>query len=833
MKPLLALLCFLTALLLTSCATHSTPAPFLQLARNGDTDYCIVPPADPSDVDRYAVEELQRYLQVMTTADFPLVEAKDWTWQPGRSAIFVGISPPALELLGQDPRPDLGEQEHVARSLGQNILLYGEGPHGNLYAVMNFLEESLGWRWFSVFQQPYLPDRSTAILAPFHRQQGVSFTYRKCSVRRGMDFFYQQGINQAYDSRIRITLGRNDHLTEDDFAPYRSLLPDSENGVHSLFRYISPTPDAHGASYLPWIEKKDTFATHPHYFSWWEDGERTPRRQLCFSSPEMRQLLTQRALDHIERLGGKALIDMGAMDTPGPFCYCPGCQAMEAEYQTPGGPIIDYLIELGEIVEQRFPEARVKCLAYRRSQTETPPVMPDGKKLPSTIVIDFAAIDDPYMADWSQPAVADSLANLRGWSEVTHHLWAWQYPNPWGTGMIMPVGNVQRLVTNLRLLHDAGVDGIFTDHNGSHQRAGWSELQAYLFLKLGMNIDADVDQLIREFTDYMYGDAAPLIRQYLEELEAGRLAIERYPQAMRYRSSNYDDLTFPYLTPENIHRWQGYFDEMVARTQDAPAYVQDNIGVVRRELDFATLWRWHKLRKLYPEHYNDYQQVVDRVNAVNNQKGVPLADWEEAAGRRIGRTPNPFGDDAMRDFVTIIKAGGEEKPLPPQFDGIDPQRIQTFVPQYSNRQPGRGMLIDPDAPFGFAVPVQKPDYPLHFGFYQADEKFRGALRKVTKEEIQPGVYNLYKLGEIDITPKCLIWFSNQSWTTNLELGERLYAPGEDNRWEAWVSLKFEGPTYGTPVNPKLASLADRQDYKPAEEGDLVVVGRIILVKMKP
>ena len=32
--------------------------------------------------------------------------------------------------------------------------------------------------------------------------------------------------------------------------------------------------------------------------------------------------------------------------------------------------------------------------------------------------------------------------------------------------------------------------------------------------------------------------------------------------------------------------------------------------------------------------------------------------------------------------------------------------------------------------------------------------------------------------------------------TNLEIGSRLYFPGERNRWEAWVSLKFTGKTYG-------------------------------------
>ncbi len=46
-------------------------------------------------------------------------------------------------------------------------------------------------------------------------------------------------------------------------------------------------------------------------------------------------------------------------------------------------------------------------------------------------------------------------------------------------------------------------------------------------------------------------------------------------------------------------------------------------------------------------------------------------------------------------------------------------------------------------------------------------------------------------------------------------GQRLYEPGADNQWEAYVSLKFDGPTYGGKA-----------------EQDRVLCDRIILVKTK-
>ena len=64
-----------------------------------------------------------------------------------------------------------------------------------------------------------------------------------------------------------------------------------------------------------------------------------------------------------------------------------------------------------------------------------------------------------------------------------------------------------------------------------------------------------------------------------------------------------------------------------------------------------------------------------------------------------------------------------------------------------------------------------------------------------------GVYRLYPLGTITVTPNCRIWFSG-SWETKLELGERLHrppSPDNDNRYEVSVSLKFNPPIPPTPA----------------------------------
>jgi len=814
---------------LTSCQTPGAGVGPVVLATNGTTFYQVVKPSNATAVDDYAARELVLYLKQITGAEFPVVtpESRDAT----RPALFLGLSDPARKIIGQDPLGSLKDQEHVARSLGPDIFIYGKGVHGNLYAVMEFMETSLGWRWFSVFEHPVTPSRPTVTLEPFNRKKGFSYAYRKVDMQRGFDYYYQQGMNMGFDDRKRMFEKRRGTLT--NLACFVSEIPEDTAG-HSLFSYIPPDPKDSSADRFDWLEKKNYFETNPDFFSQLENGRRVNNRQLCFGNPGLRKEFTKNVLKHIGASGDAILLNIAAMDTPGPFCSCKACKALEEKYKSPGGPICDYLIELCGLLREKHPRVLVKTYAYRRSQTQKPPALPAGQKLPENLIIDFAPIEDNYFADWSHPdpRIKETYADLQAWGRITRegNLWAWLYPNGYGSGYVLPVGNVERNINQMRLMHAAGVRGVKTDQIGYHQRVGWSELHSYLYYKLCRDVNADTDAIIKEFTDYFYGPAAPLMRKYLAELESGRKAMKDLPPGVGFNSPNFDDRTFPYLTVENIHRWHGYFEQMDQLLAGRPERERANVRFERRKLDLAVLWKWFELKKSHPGTYTDHKPYVERVKAANATGALPAPAWE---GKDMNRKPNPGHDPS--DLATLIEAGGQIKPLPGEFDGIDPLRIRQFVPRYPNNcRDGRAMILDPKAAFGYAVPVVMPDLPFNFGFYQGDTKTHGAKRTLALKDIVPGEYTLFKLGEITVTPDCKIWFSSRSWQTNLQLGECLYEPGAENKWDAYVSLKFDGGgVYGGKADETLLPLADRVYYGDTHTGkketELVLVDRIILV----
>lgn len=779
------------ALLLAGCQSL-TGNPELTLAADRQTHYQIRTGEAASPVDIYAAEQLAGYLEQMTGATFPVINGGDW--DAAQPTIHIGVSEAVKALLDHaHPLDSLDEQAYVVRSHGSQILLYGEGVHGNLHATIDFLE-GLGWRWYSVFEEPAIPVRPTLKVPAVHRQGDFDFAYRLFPTRYGVDFYLQNYVNQGYERDAR-RLGRAkaDHLV--------SYLA-HESWVHTAFRYIPPAPDVKYADSYDWLEKRNYFETHPWFFSLNEAGQRTTRLQLCFSNRGLRDEFTRNVMLHLKHGGTDQFITVDAADHPGAFCHCADCKALEAKYQSPGGPLYDYLIEICGIMQETHPEVYIKTLAYRRTQTQKPPVLPEGERLPDNLIIDFAPIEDNYLGDWSSPdpRLQETLQDLRDWGKIAHHLWAWIYPNPWGTGKFMPVGNVDRLVTNFRLMHEAGVTGIFADHNGYLSRSGWSELQAYLMFRLSKDIDADVDAIITEFTEHQYGPAAPLVRDYLDELEQHRRAIPELSPSTTYKSSRYDEATFPYITAQNIHRWQQQFEQML-RLTDGDEVRTYNLQLLRRELDMATLWKWFDLRDLAPETYTDAKVLEARIKAADNR--------ETLVGQKLART---IQGSHLDNFMMMIAGGGREKPLPPRFAEIDPSKIRTFPL-------GRGKkVLDPEGAFGFATIVDSPDYPFVYGFFQWRSRsprvvIPGPRVKLEKADITPDQYALYEIGTIEIEVRDSLIHMGRSWYSHLEVGELLFEPGERNEYKAWLSLKFEGPTYGG-----------------SGEEDRVLCDRIILVR---
>jgi len=781
------------ALLLASVAfDHSSFAAEQRVlvAEGGKTEFQIVLPAEPTEVDRYAAAQLAFYLELSTGAKFPLIESKAHN-AGGGPAIFLGWNEDG------SPAKSAG-REYAAVSDHGNIYLSGAGMHGNLYAVVDFLEHAIKWRWFSIFEAPVFEKRDPLVLAPFRRRHTPSFAACRVDFQRSMDFPYLHGANLGFSPSVARFAARGVDVSGlRQFVSAEREVTQGIGGGHSLFSFVPPDVTAVGADSFPWLRKKDYFKTNPEFFSMNANGVRVPNLQLNFGNPELRKELTQNVLELIKREGEDIVVDIGAMDVPGRFCHSPESSALEDKYQTPAGPLVDYLIELCGVLREKHPEVRVKTNAYRRAQTQKPPVLSKGQKLPANLIVEFAPVEDNYFADWTSkdPLIQETVAHFKGWAALTAegNLRAWIYPNPYGSGYGMPVGNISRTVRNIKLLHQWGARGITVDLIGIQQRSGFAELHYYLSLRLAMDVEGDVDAWIQEFTDSMYGSSAPGFRKYLDELNRERERLDPLPSRATIASRDLNEETFPYLTPENVHRWQGYFAEMEKVLPEKERAARINVRLARRELDFATLWKWFDLQKAYPHAYRDHAAVVARIREANSSSPEPLPAWFAYDVNRAWKI-RPVRTGLLEDLNVAILAGRNVKPYPKELQGIPPGRIHAFLPSRTGGQDEDSFFeLDADASTGLALVVDAATLPhrvQHWGGTNVSN-----LATLDRAGLVPGQYQLHDLGEMTIGESSAIALS-PSGNSRLEIGQRLYEPGAENRWKAYISMKFDGPLYG-------------------------------------
>ena len=760
-------------IMLVVSSIYSAGCANMQLAKDGETSYEIVKPAQPTEVDNYAMSELYNLFKQKTGAALAVAEPDKIS--PDRKHIFVGLSEPALKILGENPLDGLKDQEYVARNDGDSIFLYGKGLHGNLYAVVDFMENTLGCRLCG--DNPVFILTRDLNVKPFERKGGFSFAYRSLATQR--ELTYQNGMNMGFSER---NAGHKIVVHKDLFPSGVKSLKGIPIFVHTSFSYIPPNPESIGhKDAFDWMENKNYFKTNPEFFTQNEAGKRVPDRQLCFSNPGLRKELTKNILKHISLLtsewGSDLIITLDQNDSStGSFCYCQECQALGKKYQSPGGPLYDYLFDVCAVLQKEYPSVMLKILAYRRAQTQKPPVLPEGRSsFPENLIVVFCNVEDMVDVDWTNPVNHSTYEDLVAWKKLTPHLWTWYY-YMYCSGILMPFNNIDRLANDLRMMKTAGVEGVFFELMAWD--GGMAEVTEYVFCKLTQDVNRNVQELLQEFTEAQYGPAASMALAYINELgAASKTAKEHFGHT--HTTIDFERY-FTYLTPDNIWRWQGYFDQMNKVVATDARYLK-NINRLRRNLDYATLGRWNDLAKAYPDYFRDHSIPRNRLGIVHR-----------------------FYTGFIEDCELMIKTGGIQKPLPSQFDGIDKASIRRYVPVNGRNGTKQRIVLDSDAAFGYGATVDVPDLPFNFGFYQNDKKVHGVKVALASSQIKPAEYCVYKLGEIEVTQDCIIWFSSKSWATSLQLGSRLYEPGEPTRWEAYVSLKFDGPSYGGKAKEDLA-----------------------------
>ena len=767
-------------------------AQALTLAEAGQARAVIVLPADATAAEQTAAAELAATLQACSGAAFAVARTDP---AAGTARLLVGPSATARALLGDALVSGLGPEEFIVRTVGNDLLLVGGRPRGTLYAAYSFLEQDLGCRWTTWYGDESIPRQADLTVPDLDRREAPAMAVRDIvthpnqdSDRQALQRFLVRNRCQGPDLRF------TGDLTAVGGTSHRFAYPPEGWLVHTLFQWLPPA--AH-------------FASHPEWYSLAGD-QRVSTRQLCFSNPGLRAALSTAILKRIGEADPGGLYSVSAMDWTGAFCDCADCRALVQHEGTPGAPLFDYLVELGPQVKQRYPEASISTLAYRKEQSEIPP---RTLRLPDNVVIIFAPIDDNFAAPIESPGNADTQRNLEAWRRATAHLWVWYYPNPYGPAL--PIGNLHRLAQDFRLFKRLGVEGYYVEQDGPgvYDSRRLADLQNWLITKLMWNPDVDLDALVADFTERHYGPAAPALRQYIAGLEQATAAMGT---RMAWNASTGQ---YHFLTPEVLLASQRRLDAAQEAVAGEPRFLA-RVKQVRLSLDLACILLWDRLAGAAPLPFTKAQVIARYRDSYT----------ESVTARNL----DTRRDGLLRDLADSLKwyaVMTPLKPLPPPLDAVPAERVRQFTPETA-RLHGKAPTIveDPTAAAGIAVAMEptlaKPSYApadlpavvLNLGFYDAITRRQQHAHAGKESPLTPGPYRLYPIGRTALSADSYVWF-DWSWYVQFQDVSGLYDPGAPGKeWDLYASLRVEGPAYD-PQSP----LKENRFY----------VDRIVFVEVVP
>jgi len=127
-------------------ATVDSTLADVTLADKGKTRYRIVVPAAAIPSERYAAEELQRYLKRIIEAELPIVTDSE---KPNAREVLLGDNSHLAKLRAKVDFAKLGPDGFILREVGNRLIIAGGRPRGTLNGVYTLLEEKLGVRWFT------------------------------------------------------------------------------------------------------------------------------------------------------------------------------------------------------------------------------------------------------------------------------------------------------------------------------------------------------------------------------------------------------------------------------------------------------------------------------------------------------------------------------------------------------------------------------------------------------------------------------------------------------------------------------------------------------------
>ena len=455
----------------------------IKLAKGGKSDYMIVLSKDASPSEKFAADELQKFLQEISGAKLPIITKGD---KLPKRTIVLGDGDTLRSLKVKIDFKDLGDEGFSIKTVGPNLVIAGGRQRGTMYGVYTFLEEVMGCRWYSS-KVSYIPKTPTITIERLDITQKPDFEYR--------DDYYWDGFDPDFAARNKNN-SPSAGLGEKRGGAYPNVC-----GVHTFWQLVP-------------VDKY--FKDHPEYYAL-VGGKRIPGNvmegQLCLTNPDVLKIATETVLQWCKNNPNTKLFSVSQNDNQN-HCQCNKCKAMDAEDGSPSGTLLRFVNAVADEVAKQYPGVIIDTLAYQYTED-----IPKITKPRPNVQIRLCPIGECEMHPYDKCDFFLNVAfmkNIRGWSELTKNLSIWHYSTAF-FHLLLPFPDLEQLPASFKMYKQFGVKRIFMEGNnfyGGHM----DELKAYMTAKLLWNTDADPRAIRDDFLNGYFGKAGKPLGEWLDLL---------------------------------------------------------------------------------------------------------------------------------------------------------------------------------------------------------------------------------------------------------------------------------------------------------------------------
>ena len=437
----------------------------------------FVLPANPTDSQREAAQELATYLKRITG------------------------NRPAMKIRIDAGTPELGEDGFRIQVKDGELRISG-GARGVLYGAYEVLERFGGCGWFSSTTE-FVPQKALVEIP-----DDLDETHKPAFAMRTMSW---GGIvrSRRFAARMRIN------------GQTQPELPAKFGG--EAFRFVKGAGICH--TFVRLLPSAVWFDSHPEYFC--EVGGRRRsgnETQPCLTNPDVLKIVTSNVLERLAADPSARMVGISQNDNQ-MYCRCAKCAAVDEEEGSHAGTLVRFVNAVAEEVEKVRPDVLVQTLIYQYTRKPPKYVRLRHNVTPCLCSIECrrnVPLDDP-----SSPQNVKFMEDLKAWATISDHLYIWDYTTNY-RNYLYPTPFERIFQPNMKVFRDNNVKYMFEEGCGSFH-ADFAELKEYLLAKWMWNPDLDEKTLTDRFFAGYYGAAAPFVREYYERCRAESIASAARP----------------------------------------------------------------------------------------------------------------------------------------------------------------------------------------------------------------------------------------------------------------------------------------------------------------